>query len=301
MIERKRILVVGSRGRLGSLLCARYSASHEVIGLARDQLDLGKPDSVRDAIDAVDFDLLILAAALTAVDHCETNEAEAFSINAEGPELLANRCADKGARMIHFGSDYVFGGDLDRPYTEEDETRPISVYGASKLAGELAVAGASERHLVVRVSWLFGPGGPAFPEWIIRQAEERDEVAIPADKIACPTHAGDLVDLLEPLLFRDDANGIVHLCNSKPCTWQEWGQRCIDVALAAGRKLKTDRIGGTSLDSIPAFVAKRPPNSAMDTSKYTRLTGVVPRPWQDAVADHLGVSNEGRLLREGAV
>src|SRR5690606_20517515 len=125
MIERKRILVVGSRGRLGSLLCARYSTSHEVIGLARDQLDLGKPDSVRDAIDAVDFDLLILAAALTAVDHCETNEAEAFSINAEGPELLANRCADKGARMIHFGSDYVFGGDLDRPYTEEDETRPI--------------------------------------------------------------------------------------------------------------------------------------------------------------------------------
>lgn len=288
MSEMKKILVVGSGGRLGSMLCARYAGTHEVVGLWRDRIDLGDPESVKAAVGPPDFDLLILAAALTAVDHCETHEAEAHAVNAHAPELIARLCAAKGARMIHFGSDYVFDGELDRPYTEEDEARPISVYGASKLAGELAVAEASDRHLVVRVSWLFGPGRPAFPEWIVKQAAEREEVAIPADKVACPTHAGDLVDLLEPLLFRDDASGILHLCNSRPCTWQEWGQHCIDAAIGTGVPLKTHRIGGTTLDAIPAFVAKRPANSAMDTSKYTRLTGIVPRSWREAVDAHLG-------------
>jgi dTDP-4-dehydrorhamnose reductase len=246
-----------------------------------------------------EFRRVLLTAALTAVDYCEGHEDEAFAVNGIAPRVVAGICRDKGAHLTYFSTDMVFDGLREGLYTEEDVARPLSVYGASKLAGEEAVLGVSAANLVVRVSWLYGPGRPAFPEWIIGRAREASEVVLPADKVGSPTFSIDVAGLLEPLLAPTGgtvASGIVHLCNTGVCTWQEWGQFCIDTAREAGVPLKATRVGANSLADIPTFVARRPANSAMDTAKYTRLTGVTPRDWRTAQREHL--SQEGSVLHQ---
>lgn len=283
-----RIVIIGAAGRLGQALGARLSRGGTVIGLARPMIDLLSPQSIRDALEPVDFDRLILAAAMTAVDYCESHEAEAFAINAEGPREIARICAEKGIRMVYISTDFVFDGKKEGAYSEEDEAAPINVYGASKLKGEEHVLEASSNNLVVRASWLFGSDGAAFPEWIIQQAMTRDAVALPEEKTACPTFCEDLVEYLESLLEPggDAASGIVHLCNSGSCSWREWGQFCVDAAVEAGLDIKAKRIGSNRLEDVAAFIARRPVNSALATERFTRLTGIVPRNWQEAMAEH---------------
>ena len=293
-----RIVIVGAAGRLGQALAARFSRDATVTGLTRSSIDLSSEDSIRAALEPLDFDFLILPAAMTAVDPCETNEAEAYAINAEGPRIIAEICAAKRAHMTHVSTDFVFGGAKDSPYTEKDTPRPVSAYGASKLKGEEQVLAASPAHLVVRVSWLYGPGKPAFPEWIVDKSCTESALSLPADKIGTPTSSVDVADLLEPLLFTPGgvpASGVFHLCNSGSCTWQEWGQACIDLAREAGAAVKVDAIAGNSLADIPAFLAKRPPNSAISNAKYIDFTGITPRPWKDALRGHF---ETGAFLRK---
>jgi dTDP-4-dehydrorhamnose reductase len=290
MSSPKRIVVVGSSGRLGGLMTRKLGEEHHVTGLSRAQLDLASPESIANVLEPLDYDLLIIAGALTAVDYCETNEAEAYQINAEGPGLIARISAGKGAHVTYVSTDFVYDGMKVGKYEESDPVNPISVYGASKLAGEERVMASSPDNLVVRISWLYGPDRPAFPEWIIRKACSETQVTLPNDKIGCPTSSIDLVELMKPLLFRPgegQASGIFNLCNSAPCTWRDWGQFCIDTAREAGLPISTDKIEGVTMDSVSAFVAKRPANSAMCTAKFTSLTGVMPRDWQDALREFL--------------
>lgn len=287
-----RIAIIGAGGRLGHALANHFHPHHRILELTHDSMDLGDPASIHRALDEVTVDVLILAAAMTAVDRCETHEAEAFSINAEGPREVARICAEKGVKMVHISTDFVFDGTKEGPYAEDDEALPINVYGASKQLGEKHVLEASDRNLVVRVSWLFGAGGAAFPEWIIQQAMTREAVALPEEKTGSPTFCGDLVEYLEPLLVPGGgaASGIVHLCNSGSCTWREWGQFCVDAAIGAGLDIKTKRIGANRLEDVAAFVARRPVNSVLATDKFTRLTGIVPRSWQEAMTEHFSLT-----------
>jgi dTDP-4-dehydrorhamnose reductase len=297
-IEQKRIAIVGSAGRLGGLLASSLDRNNSVIRLAREQMDIGDSKSIDAALKDLDYDFLIIAGALTAVDYCETHEAEAFSINAEGPGRIAEISAEKGAHVTFISTDFVYDGTKDMPYTEEDATEPISVYGASKLRGEKLVLGADPGNLVIRISWLYGPGKPAFPEWIINKACAETDLTLPEDKIGCPTSSVDLVNWMLPMLAGRDgesASGIFNLCNSRPCSWQEWGQYCIDTARDAGLPVRANRISGVSVDSVPAFIAKRPVNSSMSTAKYTARTGITPRDWQTAVREFLAGSD---LFRE---
>ncbi|MES2661649.1 MAG: NAD(P)-dependent oxidoreductase [Verrucomicrobiota bacterium] len=289
----KRIVVVGSSGRLGGLLVKSLEKSHSVIGLSRSQLDLGCPESISSALEPLDYDLLIIAGALTGVDYCETHEAEAYNINSTGPGRIAEISATKDAHVTYFSTDMVYDGSKPEPYSESDEPNPISVYGASKLKGEELVLGASADNLVLRVSWLYGPGRPAFPEWIINKACAESHITLPGDKIGCSTSSIDVIDLLVPLLFGPGgtASGVFNLCNSQPCTWRDWGQFCIDTARAAGLPVIAGQIEGVPVDSVPAFVAKRPVNSAMTTEKYTKLTGITPRSWQEANREFLQQSD----------
>jgi dTDP-4-dehydrorhamnose reductase len=285
-----RIVVAGSGGRLGSSLVNALQQRHQVIGLGRDRLNLANPDSIATALDHLEYDHLILTAALTAVDYCETHRDEAFAVNAIAPGRIAEIAAAKGAHVTYISTDMVFDGLKGSSYAETDEPNPISVYGASKLEGEHRVLAASSDNLVARVSWVFGPSRPAFPEWIIQQARIKDDVTLPADKIGNPTYTEDLVQWLEALLFGNDegrAAGIYHLCNSNPCTWRDWGQFCIDVAHEAGVTLLCREIRGVPVDSVDAFIAKRPPNSALETDKFTRATGIHPRPWQQSIREHV--------------
>src|SRR3954469_6346683 len=149
----KRLVIIGAGGRLGAALAREYSGAFDVVGFNHAQLDLGKPEQLRATLGSLEFNALINAAAQTNVDRCETERDEAFALNAEAPRVLAEICAEKQARFIHISTDYVFDGEKRTPYTEEDEARPISVYGESKREGERRALEANHRALIVRVSW----------------------------------------------------------------------------------------------------------------------------------------------------
>lgn len=288
----QRVVIVGADGRLGrplvELLRARH---HEVIPLGRAGLDLAVPASIDAALGPLEYDELVLTAALTAVDHCESHPQEAHAVNAEGPAGIAAISAAKGARVTYLSTDFVFDGASERPYSEDEIPSPLSVYGASKLAGEQAVLTASPANLVARVSWVFGPHRPAFPEWVIGQARQHPHFTLPCDKTASPTYTLDLVEWLAALLFDEHpsgpASGIYHLCNSGICSWRDWGMFCVDAARVAGASPPDVEIEGVPVDSVAAFVARRPRHSALDTTKFTTRTGIRPRPWQQAVTAHI--------------
>ena len=165
------IVVTGAGGRLGAALVRQWKAAKEdVIGLKRADLDLSRPEQMRDALESLDFGVLVNCAAQTNVDRCETHFDEAMRINAQAVGELAEICQEKGARCIHISTDYVFDGEKETPYTEEDQAQPISRYGESKLAGEFALLNVSSTNLVVRVSWVFGPDRPSFVDQVLQKA-----------------------------------------------------------------------------------------------------------------------------------
>src|SRR5207253_11105938 len=197
-----KLLVIGSAGRLGAALMREYQGEHVVAGFNHSQLDLSNLDEIREKRGGTDFDVLINAAAFTNVDLCETQPDQAFRINAEGPRVLAEICGEKNAKLIHFSTDYVFDGEKRAPYTEEDEANPISVYGESKLIGEKNLLAAGDHHLVVRVSWVFGPDRSSFIDAIIKRAQQDEEVDAIADKFSTPTYTRDIARMLPQFLDR---------------------------------------------------------------------------------------------------
>lgn len=284
----KKVVVVGSGGRLGRSLVKSLSRDHEVTGFDHKALDLSSPDAIQSALSGLDYDELILSGALTAVDYCETHRDEAFAVNAEGPGLIARISAGKGAHVTYISTDMVFDGLKSGLYDEADEAVPANVYGESKLAGERLVLEASPDHLVARVSWVFGPERPAFPEWIIGLACKQPDLTLPDDKICCPTYTEDLTAWLRALTVDSadgPAAGVVQLCNSGACAWRDWGQACLDFAKDAGIPLVAETIRGVPVDSVAAFVAKRALNTAMSSARFTTLTGLHPRPWREALRE----------------
>ena len=283
-----KIVIVGSGGRLGAALAREWAAlGDEIVGFNHATLDLGDSAALHAALDPLGFDALVNCAALTHVDYCEAHENEAYRINAHAVADLGEICAVKNARMIHISTDYVFDGEKRTPYLEEDAARPLGIYAASKLAGENALLEKYPQHLVARVSWVFGPDRPSFVDQILKRATETDALAAVADKIAVPTYTLDLARWLRP--FRHDVRegGLLHLCNSGECTWQEYGQFALDIAAAAGVALKGRTVAAQKMADIKAFIAKRPVYTVMSTEKLTRLTGITPRSWQDAVEDYV--------------
>jgi dTDP-4-dehydrorhamnose reductase len=281
------IAVIGSGGRLGAALLRKYRDKYDVAGFDHAQLDLSNLDQVRERLRATDFEVLINAAAFTNVDLCETQRDRAFLINAEAPGVLAKICAEKNAKLIHFSTDYVFDGEKREPYKEEDEPKPISVYGASKLAGEKVVLANDSRHLVIRVSWVFGPDRPSFVDGIIKRAQENEEVDAIADKFSTPTYTIDIAATLAQFFDRNVEGGLLHFANAGECTWQEYGQWALDRCLEAGLSLKAKTLGAYKLKDMSNWVARRPIYSVLSTAKYAKLTDLAPRTWRDAVTDYI--------------
>ena len=221
-------------------------------------------------------------------------------------------------RINHFSTDYVFDGKKRTPYTEDDEANPISVYGASKLAGEKNVLAAENRHLVVRVSWVFGPDRPSFVDAMIKQAQENENVDAIADKFSAPTYTLDVAQMLrqffpgaavagigdpgghfrktvvssetgvnDPGYSAGDCGGILHFANAGECSWQEYAQWAVNCCREAGLPLKARIVGAFKLKDMVDWVARRPVYSVLSTAKYTESTGMSPRTWRDAVADYI--------------
>jgi dTDP-4-dehydrorhamnose reductase len=284
----RRIVVVGSGGRLGAALLREWRANgDEVLGFNRALLDLTDLPQIREVLEPLEFDALVNCAAQTNVDRCEREVEEAFRINSAAVGTLADVCARKKARFVHLSTDYVFDGTKREPYTEEDEPHPISKYGESKWSGERCLQAVADRHLVVRVSWIFGPDRASFVDQILQRAMECDRVEAIADKVSVPTYTLDAARLLRPLVEDRAIDGVVHLCNAGACTWQEYGQHALDCAAAAGLPLRARQVGPLALADMKAFVARRPVYTPLNTAKLTRLTGLTPRPWQEAVEEYI--------------
>ncbi len=282
-----KIVILGAGGRLGAALLREYRDKFDVAGFNHTQLDLSDLGAVREKLQGISFDVLINAAGFTRVDLCETQPDRAFLINAEAPRVVAEICDETNARLIHFSTDYVFDGEKHEPYTEDDETDPISIYGESKLAGENNVRAVQDQNLVVRVSWVFGPDRPSFIDAMVQQAQENDEVDAVADKFSTPTYTLDIAAMLPQFFDGNVSGGILHFANAGQCSWQEYAQWAVDCCHNAGLPLKTKTIGARKLREMVNWVARRPVYSVLSTAKYTRLMGLSPRTWRGAVSDYI--------------
>jgi len=279
-----KIVITGSGGRLGAALFRQYGKQFTVTGFSHADLDLSDFSKLRQALGHLDFNLLINAAAFTNVDLAEKEPDQAFRVNAEAPGVLAEICSEKGARLVHISTDYVFAGDKNDPYTEEDSPKPISAYGESKLAGETAVLQVNDKHLVVRVSWVFGPDRPSFIDQIIARARENDRVSAVADKLSTPTYTRDIADMLLRVV---GAAGLLHIANSGQASWQEYAQHALDCCVEAGLPLKARKVEPLKMADMQNWVARRPPYTVLGTGKYEQITGAKPRHWQDAVGEYV--------------
>jgi len=282
-----KLVIIGTGGRLGAALMREYRKKFGVIGFNHAQLDLADADEMRRKLCAIDFDLLINAAAFTNVDLCETQRDQAFRINADAPRILAEICRHKNAKLIHFSTDYVFDGEKSEPYIENDPANPISVYGESKRAGEQFVLQTTDRHLIVRVSWVFGPDRPSFIDAMIKRACEDEHVEAITNKFSAPTYTRDIAQMLPQFFEVDVEGGILHFANAGECSWQEYAQWALDCCASNGIALKATTVGALKLTDMKNWVAPRPVYSVLSTAKYSALTGVSPRAWRDAVADYI--------------
>lgn len=282
------ILITGGAGQVGlELARAEWPANVRLHLPTRDQLDLGNAGAVRAAFAATPFKAVINSGAYTAVDKAETEVAAAFTANAMGPAILAELTRAAGIPLIQVSTDYVFDGSGERDYAETDPVGPLGVYGASKLAGEVAVTTGNPRSVVIRTAWVLSPHRANFLKTMLRLAADRPALRVVDDQHGCPTSARDIADALKTIALRmiDDANaptGIYHFVNAGSTTWAGLAREI--MALSAARGGPSATVEGITTADYPT-PARRPFNSRLDTSKITRDYGIAPRPWQDAVAE----------------
>jgi dTDP-4-dehydrorhamnose reductase len=292
-----KLVILGTGGRLGAALARTWAATDEILGFARADIDFLQPGEIARVLEPLAFDALVNCAALTNVDYCETHEEEAMRVNTGAVAEIGALCARKRARCLHISTDYVFDGETDRPYTETDPARAISVYGESKLRGEQALLEASGAHLAVRVSWVFGPDRPSFIDGILKRALESDSAEAIGDKWSAPSFTLDLAAMLRPFLRDIACGGLLHASNSGACTWREYGEYALQSAARAGIPVKTTQVRPLPLAGMKAFVARRPVYTVLSTEKLATLTGAHPRSWQSAVEDYIATHLAPRLAK----
>lgn len=282
-----KILLTGSNGQLGHELKRELAPLGELIACDRARLDLADTDALCATVRRVAPAIIINAAAWTAVDAAETDHATAFAINTVAPGILAEEAKRLGAVLIHYSTDYVFDGAKPTPYTEDDMPAPLSVYGASKLAGEQAIAAVGCRHLILRTSWVFGTHGQNFMKTILRLAQERDTLDVVADQFGAPTWSRHLAVATALLLAREETpQGVHHLAAAGEASWHEYAQTLCAEAQKLGLLARVPEIRRiTSADfSRPA---PRPANSRLDCSRLRHATGIALPDWRTGLADCL--------------
>lgn len=288
MAEKKtRVLILGSQGRLAGSLLTCWSKTHEVTGLARPALDVSDLSSLPRILGNLEFDVLVNGTGLTNVDRCESARDEAKAVNAIAPGILAECASRQGARLVHFSTDYVFDGKKRDAYAEDDTAAPLGYYGATKLEGEQLVLEQDARHMVVRVSWVFGPAKPSFADSLIERAVREDRVEAIEDKFSCPTSAEDAAAWLEPFFAPSMPGGLYHACNSGACSWREYGAKALEFAAEAGLALRTTTVDAIRLADMKQFIAPRPVFSMLSTRRLAAATGITPRHWHEALREYI--------------
>lgn len=280
-----RVMITGTTGQLGGRLMSLenhpVAEGKTLIPCGRDVLDLEAPDAFSSAFDRLSPDVLVSCGAYTAVDAVEDDAARAYQINGVAPGLLAAACAERGIKMVHISTDYVFGGTGTRPYLPVDDTAPLGVYGASKLQGEQAVLNALPTASIVRVSWLYDREGKNFLNTMLRLATNRDVLTVVDDQLGCPTHAGHLAeDLLRwvDLMARDSkrTSGVHHYGHRGITTWH--GFACAILASHAPQV----EVRPVSTASFPTR-ATRPVYSKLDETLFFEALGRDAVSWEVAL------------------
>jgi dTDP-4-dehydrorhamnose reductase len=272
-----KILVTGAAGMLGhDVVRAAEFVNHEVVALARPDLDVSDQRAVARAIRRYAPAAVVNCAAYTNVDGAESDRPAAMRVNAEAAGVVAAAAADAGASVLYPSTDYVFDGLKGQAYIESDQTNPQSVYGATKLAGEAATAAANPRHYVVRTSWLFGTNGPNFVETMMRLGRELGEVVVVRDQVGCPTYTSHLADALVRLLEGGDY-GVHHIAGDGECSWFEFATEIFSQAGVDCRVLSS------TSDEFPRPAA-RPPYSVLATERDYAI--YLPE-WREGLASYL--------------
>lgn len=288
-----KVLVTGKQGQLARAL-AEWSAAApklQMVFLGRPELDLGDLGSVARAIVSTKPELVINAAAYTAVDQAEDEPELAFRINADAAGEAAAAARDIGAAIIQISTDYVFDGTAIGPYREEAATNPLNVYGRSKLAGEQRVREANPDHLIVRTAWLYSPWGRNFVTTMLRLAEERDEVRVVADQVGTPTSVLDLAEALIALAGkwdRGDRAGrgdTLHFAGAGSCSWAEFATEIFRLSRKAGGP--SAQVCPIATTDFPTQ-ARRPAQSALDSGRFAAEVGIAARDWRESLAPVVG-------------
>ena len=286
-----KIVLFGRGGQVGRELEQVLPPLGQVVAFGRDEADLERPDSIRALVRRESPDIVVNAAAYTAVDKAESEPERARLINADAVNAMAGEMARLGGWLVHYSTDYVFDGTKPDAYVETDPTGPLNVYGASKLAGEQCVAASGCRHLIFRTSWVYAAHGSNFIRTILRLAKEREELSVVADQIGAPTSAARIAAVTAAAIGRLThaagdlpASGLYHLAASGATSWHGYAEFVVATARAGGLPL---RIGHDGIRPIPSSAwpqaARRPANSRLDTAKLRSTFAVTLPPWQDDV------------------
>jgi dTDP-4-dehydrorhamnose reductase len=277
---RRRVLVIGAAGMLGSELVQSLRGSADVMGTDIDDFDITDRDATLRALFDMRPGAVVNCAAYTDVDGAEADRVRAFAVNQGGAANVARAAAAVGAFLVHLSTDYVFDGEGKEPYREEDRPHPVSVYGESKLAGEESVRASAARFLIVRTAWLYGHLGRNFVETVLRLAEGGQDLRIVRDQWGAPTNARDLAVILGELLG-GRARGVLHATNAGRCSWYEYAREILRIA----------GIEGVQVEPVPSSSyprpARRPSFSVLSLERLSSVLGWTPRPWQEALLEYM--------------
>ena len=282
----QRALVLGAAGQLGKACmdCAPEMVAAE--GFSRATCDVTDDAALRRVMEEVDPHVVINAAAYTAVDAAEDAADTADAVNANAPAMLGALCGQRGLRLVHISTDFVFDGRAHRPYAPGANPSPLGVYGTSKWRGELAVLASSASHAVVRTSWVYGPGGRNFVLTMLRMMREQDRVRVVNDQIGSPTSTRGLAEICWLLALNGDAGGVFHWSDAGAISWYDFACGIHDEALALGLLSAPATIEPISTEAFPTKV-QRPAYSVLDCSDTCSTLNVAQEPWRDALRDML--------------
>ncbi|KQN63722.1 dTDP-4-dehydrorhamnose reductase [Erwinia sp. Leaf53] len=280
-----RILLTGANGQLGRCLQDRIPADWTLLPLASADLDITHSESVAVAVAEFKPDVIINAAAYTAVDKAENEVELARQVNRQGPANLAQAAKDNNARFIHVSTDYVFDGTSEKPYLETDTTNPLGVYGQTKLDGEKAVAEIFPDSIIVRTAWVFSEYGNNFLKTMLRVGEQRDVLSVVADQYGCPTYAGDIANTIISLIKLDAEGGIYHFSGDQETSWHGFAKKIFDLALENSKIRHAPVVEAITTDQYPTL-AVRPTYSILSNRKIEVL-GIKASRWEEAIKDVL--------------
>jgi dTDP-4-dehydrorhamnose reductase len=287
-----KLLVLGAGGQVGHELCRlTWPSGYNIVACDHARLDIARPDAVVAAVAHERPDIVVNAAAYTAVDRAESEPDAAWAANCAGPANLAAACRDAAVPLLHLSTDYVFDGSKPGPYREGDPVSPLGVYGASKEAGEQAVRAALAQHVIVRTAWVYSAHGHNFVKTMLRLAAERPALSVVADQIGSPTSAADIAAALAAIAARLAAGethwGTYHFAGAgEPVSWHGFAEAIFALAAPwnSARRGPPPSVAAIATADYPT-PARRPANSVLDCRRIGEAFGIVPRPWRAALAD----------------